>query len=88
MSDPLATIPDQYLLQDKAPAPRTLWDVVRASAAQYPEAAAIDDGEILTYAELIQDVEAWAADLRQHGVMRGDHIGIRMSSGQRDLYLA
>ena len=88
MSDPLAIIPDQYLLQDKAPAPRTLWDVVRASAAQYPEAAAIDDGEILTYAELIQDVEAWAADLRQHGVMRGDHIGIRMSSGQRDLYLA
>ena len=54
MSDPLATIPDQYLLQDKAPAPRTLWDVVRASAAQYPEAAAIDDGEILTYASLIQ----------------------------------
>ena len=88
MSDPLATIPDQYLLQDKAPAPRTLWDVVRASAAQHPEAAAIDDGEVLTYAELIQDVEAWAANLRQHGVMRGDHIGIRMSSGQRDLYLA
>ena len=26
MSDPLATIPDQYLLQDKAPAPRTLWE--------------------------------------------------------------
>ena len=88
MSDSLATIPDQYLLRDKAPPPRTLWDIVRASAAAHPEAAAIDDGEILTYAELIQDVESWAADLRKHGVMRGDHIGIRMSSGQRDLYLA
>ena len=61
MSDLLATIPDQYLLHNQAPAPRTLWDVVRDSAAHYPEAAAIDDGEILTYAELIQDVESWAA---------------------------
>ena len=42
----------------------------------------------MTYAELIEDVEAWAAELRQHGVKRGDHIGIRMTSGQRDLYLA
>ncbi|MDN6155838.1 MAG: AMP-binding protein, partial [Corynebacterium casei] len=88
LSDLLATIPDQYLLKDKAPAPRTLWDVVRDSAANNPEAAAIDDGDILTYAELIEDVEAWAAELRQHGVKRGDHIGIRMTSGQRDLYLA
>ena len=88
MSDLLATIPDQYLLHNQAPAPRTLWDVVRDSAAHYPEAAAIDDGEILTYAELIQDVESWAAELREHGVMRGDHIGIRMTSGQRNLYLA
>src|SRR5699024_8314824 len=85
MSDLLATIPDQYLLHNQAPAPRTLWDVVRDSAAHYPEAAAIDDGEILTYAELIQDVESWAAELREHGVMRGDHIGIRMTSGQRNL---
>ena len=88
MSDLLATIPDQYLLQDQAPTPRTLWDVVCDSAEKHPEAAAIDDGEILTYAELIEDVEAWAAELRSHGVMRGDHIGIRMTSGQRDLYLA
>ena len=32
-----------------APEPRTLVDIVRATAAAYPEAAAIDDGEVLTY---------------------------------------
>src|SRR5699024_8936863 len=88
MSDLLATIPDQYLLHNQAPAPRTLWDVVRDSAAHYPEAAAIDDGEILTYAELIQNVESWAAELRDHCVTRGYLIVLRMISGQRILYLA
>lgn len=81
-------VPEQYLLGDKAPAPRTLWDIIRSTAQRYPEAAAIDDGEILTYEELIADVETLAASLREHGVRRGDHIGIRMTSGQRNLYLA
>src|SRR5699024_2590566 len=88
MSDSLATIPDQYLLRDKAPPARTLWDIVRASAAAHPEAAAIDDGEIRTYAELIQDVESCGSDVREHAVMRVDHIGFRMCSAQRNLYLA
>ena len=41
-----------------APPPRTLVDIVRASADAHPDAAAIDDGsEILTYAELVTAVD-------------------------------
>ncbi|WP_448856189.1 Pls/PosA family non-ribosomal peptide synthetase [Corynebacterium camporealensis] len=87
-SQSLRRVPAQYLLRDDAPRERTLWDVLRTTAELYPEAAAIDDGEILTYAELIEDVEAWAAQLHANGVQRGDRIGIRMTSGKRDLYLA
>ncbi|MDN6601583.1 MAG: AMP-binding protein, partial [Corynebacterium flavescens] len=71
-----------------APRERTLWDIIRATAQMHPEAAALDDGEVLTYAELITDVEAWAAELRAGGVRRGDRVGIRMTSGRRELYLA
>ncbi len=35
---------------------------------------------MLTYSELITDVEAWASELRANGVRRGDRIGIRMTS--------
>lgn len=81
-------VPEQYLLSEQAPAPRTLWDIIRNTARRFPEAAAIDDGEILTYEELIADVETLADNLRSLGVRRGDRVGIRMTSGQRNLYLA
>ena len=90
MNSPVSsvTVPSQFLLAGYAPRPRTLWDVVQTTAELHPDAAAIDDGEVLTYAELIADVRAWAKELHRQGVSRGDHIGIRMSSGQRELYLA
>ncbi|APT93290.1 amino acid adenylation protein [Corynebacterium phocae] len=84
----LGHVPQQYLTSDQAPPPRTLVDIVRTNAEFFPAAAAIDDGEILTYAELLEQVEAWAAELRAGGVRRGDRIGVRMSSGKRELYLA
>ena len=87
-AEPANPVPEQYLLGELAPRTRTLYDVLRTTAELYPEAAAIDDGEILTYAELLDDVENWAAELRRNGVRRGDRIGVRMSSGSRDLYLA
>ena len=80
--------PEHYLLGYEAPPARTLWDIVQTTAEHYPEAAALDDGEILTYAELLADVSAWATELYASGVRRGDRIGIRMTSGKRELYLA
>jgi len=81
-------VPRQYLRAGEAPPKRTLYDILATTAATYPEAAAIDDGEILTYAELIEEVHAWATELHRNGIRRGDRIGIRMPSGTRDLYIA
>ncbi|MDX1889836.1 Pls/PosA family non-ribosomal peptide synthetase [Mycolicibacterium sp. 050158] len=82
-------IPAQYLLSSSAPEPRTLIDILHATAARHPDAPALDDGEVqLTYAELIADVEASVAWLAARGIGRGDRIGIRMPSGSYALYVA
>lgn len=82
-------IPAQYLLSSKAASPRTLIDIIHDTASRYPDAAAIDDGEVqLTYSELIGDIEDSVAWLAARGVGRGDRIGIRMASGSYSLYVA
>lgn len=82
-------IPAQYLLSSKAPSPRTLIDIIKDTAARYPDAAAIDDGEVqLTYSELIGDIDDSVAWLAARGIGRGDRIGIRMPSGSYSLYVA
>ncbi|BBZ64707.1 amino acid adenylation protein [Mycolicibacterium insubricum] len=82
-------IPAQYLLSGQAAPPRTLIDILHETAQRYPDAAAIDDGTVvLTYAELIADVEASVAWLADRGIGRGDRIGIRMPSGSYALYVA
>ena len=81
-------IPAQYLASGDAAEPRTLYDVLRRTADIYPDAAAIDDGTVTTYAELIETVDAWADEMHRAGLRRGDRVGIRMTSGKRDLYLA
>lgn len=82
-------IPAQYLLSSKGPSPRTLIDIIKDTAARYPDAAAIDDGEVqLTYSELIGDIDDSVAWLAARGVGRGDRIGIRMPSGSYSLYVA
>jgi non-ribosomal peptide synthetase-like protein len=82
-------IPAQYLLSGQAPAPRTLIEILYATAARYPDAPAIDDGAIqLTYSELITDIEDSVAWLATRGIGRGDRIGIRMPSGTYALYVA
>ena len=49
----LSSVPGQFLRAGEAPPRRTLYEVLATTAATHPEAAAIDDGEILTYAELM-----------------------------------
>jgi non-ribosomal peptide synthetase-like protein len=72
-----------------APAPRTLIDVLDATARQFPEAAALDDGRHrLDYASLRAEVTAMAERLGDLGVGRGDRVGVRIPSGTVDLYLA
>ncbi|MFB2557397.1 Pls/PosA family non-ribosomal peptide synthetase [Herbiconiux liangxiaofengii] len=69
--------------------PRTLVDVLRATVAAHPEASALDDGAgALSYRELMARVIAAAAELQAAGVRRGDRVGVRMPSGQRQLYIA
>ncbi len=82
-------IPPQYLLSPAAAPPRTLVDVLYETANRYPDAPAIDDGEVqLTYAELISDIEDSVEWLAARGIGRGDRIGIRMASGSYALYTA
>lgn len=72
-----------------APSPRTLIDILRASAEAHPEASAIDDGSgALSYEELIAAVEEMAHELRRQGVKAGDRVGVRIDSGSKELYIA
>lgn len=88
-TDARSDIPAQYLLSDRAPEPRTLIDILQATAERFPDAPALDDGEVqLTYAELIADVEESVSWLAARGIGRGDRIGIRMPSGSYALYVA
>ncbi|QNH95521.1 Pls/PosA family non-ribosomal peptide synthetase [Corynebacterium anserum] len=82
-------IPSQYLRSAQAPAARTLLDILRTTADTYPDAPAIDDGHgVITYSELLQEVLTTAEWLTTRGIRRGDRIGIRMPSGERNLYIA
>jgi len=72
-----------------APPPRTLWQVLTATAESFPQANALDDGHrALSYAGLLQDVGKIADRLAGMGLGAGDRIGIRLSSGSAELYLA
>lgn len=78
----------QYPGSDLAPTPRTLMDILEASAVAHPEAPALDDGErSLTYADLLVAIDETAERLRAAGLGAGDRIGIRVPSGTRDLYI-
>ena len=72
-----------------APVRRTLVDILDATVAAHPAARAIDAGRTtLTYRELADEVEAVRSRLGGHGIGVGDRVGIRVSSGSAELYLA
>lgn len=84
----LSQVPAQFLRSGNASAKRTLVDILRHTVDTYPNAPAIDDGEILTYTELWDAIHTKAHELHALGIRRGNRIGIRMPSGSKDLYIA
>ncbi len=72
-----------------APARRTLLDVLADTAAKHPNEAAIDaGGTVLTYRGLAEDVDAVRRRLADTGIGVGDRVGVRISSGTAELYVA
>ncbi len=85
-----ATEGDQPLLRaGAAPVARTLVDVLEATAHEHPDEPALDDGtEVLSYRDLLAAVDELAGELVRAGIGPGARVGVRMSSGGNDLYLA
>ncbi|AZS43245.1 Surfactin synthase subunit 1 [Microbacterium oleivorans] len=80
---------DVFDRSSEAPEPRTLIDILRATAARHPESSALEDAAgALSYAEVLAEVVRRASRLRAAGVRRGDRVGVRMPSGSRELYLS
>src|SRR3984957_5430631 len=74
-------VPAPYVLSPCAPAPRTLVDILYDTAARYPEATAIDDGDVqLTYSELISDIEDSVEWLGARADRRGAPGGSRVAA--------
>jgi non-ribosomal peptide synthetase-like protein len=72
-----------------APPPRTLWQVLEATAEAFPRAAALDDGRcVLDYAGLLREVRRAGDRLASMGIGAGDRVGIRITSGTAELYLS
>jgi non-ribosomal peptide synthetase-like protein len=66
-----------------------LVDVLAATAAAHGAQPALDDGDtVLTYRDLLVAVEALAGDLLSAGVRAGDRVGVRVTSGRNELYVA
>nr|WP_254699359.1 Pls/PosA family non-ribosomal peptide synthetase [Rhodococcus sp. SGAir0479] len=82
-------IPAPFLRSPHAPEPRTLVDILTATATAHPDTTAIDDGAAaLTYRELLDEIAVGARRLADAGVGAGDRVGVRMPSGTRELYVA
>lgn len=81
--------PEWAVYREEIAAPqRTLCDIFAETAAAFPTAAAIDDGETrLDYHALAQRVARGARELRQAGIGPGDRVGISSPSGKTDLYI-
>nr|WP_245900828.1 Pls/PosA family non-ribosomal peptide synthetase [Prauserella shujinwangii] len=72
-----------------APSERTLLDILGDTTARHPGAAALDDGEtVLTYRALADRIETVRRRLDAAGVGAGDRVGVRISSGTAELYVA
>ena len=81
-------IPPRFLLSAQADEPRTLCDILLATAEAHPDAAAVDDGEVvLSYGQLLALIRRTTTRLAAVGVGHGSRVGIRMPSGSHGLYV-
>jgi non-ribosomal peptide synthetase component E (peptide arylation enzyme) len=72
-----------------ATAARTLVDVLGDTATKYADEPALDDGSVsLSYRELLVQTTRFAHRLTAAGIGPGDRVGVRISSGHNDLYIA
>jgi len=71
------------------PGVRSLLDVFAASVATWGDCVAVDAGDtVLSYRELWDAAESLAARLRSLGIGPGDRVGVCVSSGTAELYVA
>ncbi len=83
-----AGIDSPLLRSGTAAPPRTLVDILADTAHAHPDAAALDDGsQVLTYRELLDEIDNTVTELRAAGIGRGDRVGIRIPSGTARLYV-
>ncbi|WP_030487008.1 Pls/PosA family non-ribosomal peptide synthetase [Micromonospora chokoriensis] len=88
---PVATAPTAPAVfrSSAAPIRRTLVDILDETVRAHPGASALDNGATaLTYRELADEVQAVRASLAANGIGVGDRVGVRISSGTAELYLA
>nr|WP_085995700.1 Pls/PosA family non-ribosomal peptide synthetase [Nocardia transvalensis] len=85
---PAAPARSPLLRAEDAATPRTLVDILAATALAHPDAPAIDDGtDTLSYAELLAEIDDTVDRLWETGVRAGDRVGVRIPSGTSELYV-
>ncbi|HVV13617.1 Pls/PosA family non-ribosomal peptide synthetase [Amycolatopsis sp.] len=93
LETPLPTIvdtrPRALFRSGLAAAERTLLDIFAETVARHPSAPALDaDGTVLSYRKLAEEVDALRGRLAETGIGVGDRVGVRISSGTAELYVA
>jgi len=89
VSTPSLADSSPLLRSEFAPAPRTLVDIFRETAAQAGDEPALEAGNgLLTYAELEEAADELAVELNAAGIGAGAKVGIRINSGTVELYVA
>ena len=69
--------------------PDSIWDIVRARADEFGDKTYlnfIDDGEIVTYRAAADRAAAIGRGLLEHGVARGDRVGLLLKGCALHVY--